>query len=102
MLIRESLILLIAVIVPGGMLVYFAWKGYKKYKNKLSREYREPQVMINNTKQEKLFKDIEKLINNSNLATQLYVDHLDMTIVVETKAGCWRIAFEEKQHDHNK
>ena len=78
------------------MLVYFAWKGYKRYKNKLYIEAKEPRTMINDIKQEKLFKDIEKLIEESNLIKQLYVDQLDMMIIAETNLGTWRVVFEEK------
>jgi len=27
---KESIILLIAIIIPGGMLIYLGWKLYKK------------------------------------------------------------------------
>jgi len=36
MLLREAVILAIAIIIPGGLLVYFAWKAYKVKKKIVS------------------------------------------------------------------
>ena len=33
-MIKESIILAIAIIIPGGLLVYFAWKAYNRKKKK--------------------------------------------------------------------
>ena len=101
MFLRESILILIAIVVPGGMLIYLTWKACKRIKSK----QRGPEAtydMIDNTHEAETFAKLEELIKEAKLVKQLYIDQKNMLIVAETANGTWQFSFEENAHHDNK